>query len=455
MISMDFLKNIKVGGLEFIDFQNGNFCTKLTSHLEEHINEQGILSKDSAQGIKDIIKEFTGFKNLNIVFVDSGNLSVDLGYFSPKHVLNSDYADELLKVTDSTLYRWFTQNSSKVFQGGIDYRTGRVLGSFQTLPIEMRINANLYDFLKRDRVIKYGVPLPGLVSGLLAHEMGHPFGACMMLATLASDNILARAALRHYTTAKTTEERVVVLQDTASLLDLDKGKLSDLQAIAKNADGNAMILYFSKLQNQRNTKRSLSVGVTRMSSEVIADMYAIRMGCDKTLIAVIGNWVDTGAVESILNHAMAATIATLVVTLVSSPSLISLAIVGAPSSFFLIGGLAVFTTLFVIDYFLSGYSGTYNADHRRFEDAVRQLITKLKEDKTIPPADKANLIKEVDALLEVNKKLKPWYDSTVVGRMFGWLFSGSDFKLQEMEHYTNVLANHEINLLPSQLQALR
>ncbi|MNY76822.1 hypothetical protein D3C86_2165250 [compost metagenome] len=37
----------------------------------------------------------------------------------------------------------------------------------------------------------------------------------------------------------------------------------------------------------------------------------------------------------------------------------------------------------------------------------------------------------------------------------GWVFNGGDFKLQEIEHHTQVLANHEINNFSHKLAALK
>jgi hypothetical protein len=112
----------------------------------------------------------------------------------------------------------------------------------------------------------------------------------------------------------------------------------------------------------------------------------------------------------------------------------------------------IFAFMFICIYFAGGYSGAYNADHRRFDDAARQMIMKLKETPKVRSKDKADLIKEIGELIEINKTLKPWYDNTVLYRFVGWMFSGSDFKKSEIEHYSGVLMNHELNLLPTQLK---
>lgn len=453
MISMDFLtRGDNVGGMEFIEFQTTDFYRKLSDYLEGNINELGVLSRQATKGLLEIIKDYTGFSNITVEYADTGNLSVDTGFFSPNHVLNNTGVDELLKTTQSTLYRWFTQNANKVFRAGIDYRTGKVSGAFCTIPVKLVINVNLHQTFPSDKIAKFGVPIQGVLAGAIAHELGHVFSGCMMLLTSASDNMLAKAALRHYTEAKTQEERVVVLQDMRSILDLDKEKIADLQKLAQDEDAKTVMLYFNKLVAQRNTQRALSVGVERMSSEVVADMYAIRMGCDKGIIAAISILVDNGCIVTVLTSLFTAVLLTLLTGLFVLPSLLSAIIIGVPGGVLAAGGFLIFGFFFIFDYFSKGYSGTYNADHRRLEDAARQLITKLREDKRLDNAAKVEIIKEIENLILLTKKLKPWYESTVIHRMFGWMFSGSDFKAQEVEHYTNVLANHELNILPTQLK---
>lgn len=449
MISMDFLKR-PVGGLEFINFQSTDFYRKQVLFLESQIGPDGVLSKEAIPGIKTLIEEFTGFKNVDLKFSSSGNLSVDTGYFSPNHVLNNALVDDLLKPTQTTLYRWFTQNKDKVFKGGIDYTSGKVLGSFQTVPVTFQINPDLNATFPADKVKKFGVPLAGILAGAIAHELGHVFSGCMMLLTVASDNVYLKASLRYYREAKDVSDRVVVLKDVASLLDVPAAKQGKLQKLAQDQDEKTLFLYFDKLIAQRNMRRSLSVGVESMSSEVVADMYAIRMGCEKGIIAAIGVLTDQGCIQTVVNSLLIAA----VTTIIALPGFIALTVsVGVAGAMFM--AMIFYMFIFVLNYFSKGYSGVYNADHRRFEDAVRQLIQKLKEDTTMPTSEKNALADEVQQLLAHANWLRPWYESTVIHRFMGWVFSQSDFKAQEVEHYTSVIANHEVNTISVKLARLK
>lgn len=456
MISMAFLPKL-VGGNEFIDFQTTRFYNILSSKLAQHIvieNDKPILKDSSKKDILETIAAFTGFNNITIKFEDAGNLAVDTGFFSPNNVLNNEGLDQVLNITKTTLYRWYRENKTKVFKGDIDYSTGKVKGSFQTVPVTLYINQNLSDTFPAEKVAKSGEPIEGLLAGALTHEMGHVFGGCMMIHTQASDNVAAKAGLSYYRDAQRAEDRVVILRETAAILEEDPAKQAELQAIAQDPKDEAFILYFNKLVTQRNTRRSLSVGVERMSSEVIADMYAIRMGCHKGVIAAVSALVDSGNIVIITTSLMNATLLTLMVQMIFLPGFVTLLVAGGAGPFLFFTGV-IFTATFIADYFSKGYSGIYNADHRRFDDALRQMIAKVKEDKNINASDRAGLIKDIEGLLEINKTLKPWYDNTVLYRVMGWMFTGGDFKLSEVEHYTQTLINHELNLLPSKLAALK
>lgn len=453
MISMDFLSK-RVAGTEFIDFQNGDFYSDLKEVLKEHITdtEDGpVLGDNVADQLKTVMAKYTGFSNITLKFTETDNLSVDVGYFSPGHVLNNAGVEVLLRPTQTTLYRWFLENKSKVFKGGVDYKTGRVTGSFCTIPVDLSINVNLSRYFPTKKTQKFDVPIEGILAGGIAHELGHVWSGCMMLATVLEDNLVAQTALRQYRNAQQPEDRVVVLKDTATLLGLGPTKGDELVEFAKNSNDETFMLYYTKLVSQRNNQRALSVGVTEMTAEVVADMYAIRMGCDKGVIAAIGTLVDRGVIVPMLENFMGScAVAAMMMYFTMFPVVL---FSGAAVTIPIVGGIT-FSLALILGYFSRGYSGIYNADHRRMDDALRQLIAKLKDNRKLPSKEKAELIDDINKLLEVTKKLRPWYDGTGLYRLMGWVFSGSDFKLKEIEHFTQVLNNNEINVLSEQLKGV-
>ncbi|TQH49587.1 SDR family oxidoreductase [Pseudomonas aeruginosa] len=453
MLDMSFITR-KVAGTEFIEFQNATFKDELTACLDQYImitDKRVVLSPECQVDVLGLIKKHTGFSNIKLELNDSGNLYIDAGYFSPNHVLNNTGTDVLIPASKTTLYRWFVENKNKIFKGGVDYRSGKVTGSFQDVPLTIGINVNLHQFFPLDKITKWKVSMGGALAGGIAHELGHAFGGCALLLTHLEDNLVARAGLDQYRKATKAEERVIILKDTAAILDVPEAKLEELKSFANQEDGENYLLYYTKLLSQRNSRRSLSVGVPEMTSEVIADMYAIRMGFSKEVIAGISALVDRGVFTIATETFLFGAVATLF--LFWPTAAVTIIVTGGTSA---LGGMlwGVFALSSAFAYFQAGYSGVYNSDHRRMEDALRQLIAKLKASKTVPGEERVRLIDDITKALEAVKKLKPWYDNTVLYRFIGWIFSGSDFRKQEIEHFTQSLNNHELAVLSSQLKTL-
>lgn len=452
MISMDFLTR-SVDGLEFINFQNTDFYNRLTAVLKENITiieDRPVLSDTCGDRVSEVIAVYSGFTNIKFKFLDQGNLYVDTGFFAPGHILNNQGVEALLKPSETTLYRWFSANKEKVFKGGIDYSTGRVSGAFCTIPVELGINCNINDYFPADKLAKWKVGPEGALAGAIVHELGHIFGGCVALLTTVSDNFVAFAGLRAFKETEAPEDRVVVLKDVATLLAMKPAKSDELLEFAKSPNDETFMLYFTKLTTQRNNQRALSVGVVNMTSEVLADMYSIRMGCSKGLIAAVGTLTDRGVIEIFATNMLVGVCGAIMAAYMAYlPAMVAGSMAMLP-----IAAIVGFTLTYAISYFSSGYSGVYNADHRRMEDAMRQLIAKFKDNKSMSSKDKADLIDSVNQLLVVIKKMAPWYEGTGLYRMFGWVFSGSDFKLKEIEHYTQALNNHEISLLSEQFKGV-
>jgi hypothetical protein len=138
MIGIEFLRTKNVDGLEFLDFQNKSFASTLTNLFNEHIIDvlgRKQLSATVEQELYKILNDYTGFRNIKLTLMDIGNLAIDVAYFSPRHILNSKMADRYAPMREMTMYKWFTKNGETIFNGGIDFTTGKVTGSFRDLPI--------------------------------------------------------------------------------------------------------------------------------------------------------------------------------------------------------------------------------------------------------------------------------------------------------------------------------
>jgi hypothetical protein len=457
MIDMDFLvRKEQVAGLEFMQFQNDSFYVTLVAVIKEHLSyatKVPVLQKTVQEPLLKVLKDYTGFENITINFMERDNLYMDTGYFSPGHVINIKGIEYWLDSSDTTIYRWFTQNKDKIFKGSVDYKTGKVGGSFKTIPLELGINVNVSEYFGVKETERWKCTTEELAAGGIVHEMGHAFSGCMMMASTFHDNVVAQAAIAAYRNCKRDEDRVVVLKDSATLLGLKEPKQDELIEFAKQSNDESFLMYYTKMTAQRNSQRALSVGVAEMTSEVVADMYALRMGCDKGIVAAIGVLTSRGVVSSFLNNMLISTMMGLWAGYFTAlPALI---VGGSISGGVVIGAAALgFVITFTLNYFAPSYSGVYNSDPRRMEDAVRQLIAKVKECKDMPSSDKSKLIDEVGQLLKLLEKNRSWYDNTVIYRAMGWVFSGSDFKLREIEHFTQALNNNEMTVLAERLKGV-
>lgn len=457
MIDMDFLvRKEQVAGLEFMNFQNDSFYVTLVSIIKEHLSyatKVPVLQKTVQEPLLKVLKDYTGFENITVKFADHGNLYMDTGYFSPGHVINIKGIEYWLDSSDTTIYRWFTQNKDKIFKGSVDYKTGKVGGSFCTIPLELGINVNVSEYFGTKETERWNVTTEDLLAGGICHEMGHAFSGCMMMASAFHDNVVGQASIAAYRNCKRDEDRVVVLKDSATLLGLKTPKADELLEFAKQANDESFMMYYTKMVAQRNNQRALSVGVSEMTSEVVADMYALRMGCDKGIVAAIGVLTSRGVISSVMGNFVVSIAAGVYLSmLIGSFVILSGGVVTVPA---LVGMMCMFSSMtFIMNFFSPYYSGVYNTDPRRMEDAVRQLIAKIKECKGMPGPERTKLVDDISQLLKRVEQNRGILDNTVIYRAMGWVFSGSDFKLREIEHFTQALTNNEMTVLAERLKGV-
>lgn len=457
MIDMDFLvRKEQVAGLEFMNFQNDSFYVTLVGIIKEHLSyatKVPVLQKTVQEPLLKVLKDYTGFENITVKFMTDNNLYMDTGYFSPGHVINIKGVEYWLDSTDTTIYRWFTQNKDKIFKGSVDYKTGKVGGSFCTIPLELGINVNVSEYFGVKETERWKVTTEDLLAGGICHETGHAFSGCMMMATAFHDNVVAQASIAAYRNCKRDEDRVVVLKDSATLLGLKPAKADELLEFAKQANDESFMLYYTKMVTQRNNQRALSIGVAEMTSEVVADMYALRMGCSKGIVAAIGVLTSRGVIASFMGNFIASTVAGIYMGLMIG---IATGVVGIPVTLpALVGIMCTLGAMtFVLNFFSPYYSGAYNTDPRRMEDAIRQLIAKIKECKDMPGPEKTKLVDDISQLLKRLEQSRGFLDNTVIYRAMGWVFSGSDFKLREIEHFTQALTNNEMTVLAERLKGV-
>lgn len=440
MIDISFLRPAKVGGMEFMDFQYTNFFDELSRAFDDVIVEGEL--KEIPDEVLGLVRKYTGFSNIEINLVEVGNLAIEAGYLNPNNVFNIEDIEKYLPRSESTLYRWFTGNKQTFFKGTIDYQTGSVSGAYAELPFRLFVNSRLNTFLSKSFLDKYKASHGQALAAAFIHELGHAFGAIMMIHQSVYDAITVRTAVDFFTRAKTPKDRVTVIKDGYRLLDPDAKSDQKIESEIANAeDGNEFVIFLSKIASQRNLKRSLSLGVTKMNSEVVADAYSVRMGCGRSLAVAIGSITK--------NSHLGQLVLTLLLSLMTAfySASLSLTVGGIMG----VAALVVFSLLF---YMGNNTPDVYNSEHRRMTDILTQMIGKLKDNKFISAQDKQKYLGQIIETQKLIDENKPFIEGSVFQSMWMWLKSGSDAKLTNIEHYTSLIANSKTNVLSEQFNSL-
>lgn len=462
MLGIDFLNHRDTrAGLEFLDFQDSTMFQDLVTELNNNIdiNEKGTsatIDEKIAKRIAKIIADNTGFTNFDIIFSSMGNLAIDAAYFSPRHIFNEEYLDMVYPKSDTTLGRWFAQNKGKVFKGDIDYTTGKVSGAYSTLPWRLYINKHPENFVALDKLSSYAVTLGEAIAAGICHEVGHAFSVVMAMHQTFFDNFIIQAAVRQLVEVKKEKDRAIILKDAKQLLDLTDGDddKETIEKIISGEDQSVTFFYFNKKVNDRNTSRALSAGVKEMSCEVVADMYAVRMGAGRALVAGLSTMIIRGKRYMKSFVWFLAVIYWIFLTVSSFSASIIGGILMGP----VILASAVITYLFlrVITFIVGSISeltpGGYNTSYRRFTDVAGQMIQGIKENKEASNSEKMRAILDVEAVIKMADKIKPFFEDTFGQRFIGAFCTLGKFKYTNFEHYTENLINHRVNILSEKFQ---
>ena len=431
MIDISFLRSpvtpqIKMGGLEFLDWQkNTTFFQDLSNILKDAFDPEEnvfLLTK----GVRDeISKTIRIHANINATIISEGwgNLAVDTGYLNPGNLLNTKGIDDWFDKKYSKFAEAFKDLKTNVIEGWCDPKTGRVEGKFSKIPFSIYINPDWSACMDEEQLLKLGVTHYEAYAAFILHECGHVFSGLYFVSQTVIDNVLMTKAAKMYSNASEEVEKVKVIKEASEALDINK------EDIGSDLSEESVVVYFSKQVQNRNHRRSLSVGVTEMTSEVLADAYAIRHGAGKALVAGISSFP----------------------MLTIKQILIITAIVGAVTS--LVTVMPFLFTFPMLSIFMiianSGerlLPGVYDTDYRRMKTSLRELITKINASNG---PDKQKIIKDCIAIEKVIDEHKPFFESTAMQRTLGWLSNGSDFRKQDFEHYTAELASSTLAIYTS------
>ncbi|AGB07222.1 hypothetical protein [Vibrio phage VP4B] len=440
MISNKFLApQLQVAGLEFMDFQSKDFFNEIVAVLAPMVVDGQLHEVPAAT--HRVIEKYCGFANLKFNLIDYGNLAIDTGYVSPGNILNSKGIEYYFPKGQTNLYRWFTQNQSNLLRGSIDFKTGKVGGAYAELPFELYINTDLRSFISGDDLDDQTIT--EMLAGFLTHELGHAFSGIFAIHRFLMDSYAITAALHFLSHQEYGQTEVAIYKDACRLMEIEEKQIKDLQKIAESGNEEIIVASLTKLAQQRTQMNSQSLGVDEMNSEVLADVYAVRMGCDKHLIDALKRMDDStfdGIGLSILfNSLMTAIFFTAFVP-----------------------ALAVFLGVFVL---ASGFmslmlfnmtmsSDIYDTSYRRLLNVHQEQIARLKQNKTLSANDRRKMLADLDKNLKLIKENKPFFEDTAVQRVMQWLFQSSTSNFDALEHYTKILLNNEMSIVNAKIQQL-
>lgn len=425
-----------IRGFEYMDFQTPTVYKGLVEIFEKVVktDEEGNVvlrwAGDLSTQLEDFVMDGTGIKITVQEDAMVESASIDIGYFSPNNMMNNAGLDQWLDAKHTNVATAMKTLRTDVLNGWVDTATGKVGGDFSKIEFALYMQSYLEFYITTAKLKKFNVTVPEVMAGIVLHELGHVFTAFLLSYQTALDSIFPLQAVRMAMGAKGETQRLQIIKDSLKQMECSEKLDPKDNHLLETAEG--ITLFFDKALENRNLRRSLSLGVTARASESYADIYAVRMGAGKPLIAGINSFskgLPTG--------------------LILFMALYTFAIGGIFMG--IAGGLIVgmgFATLlsFVHLSALLVPNEVYESPYRRMRAMLREMIARIPSTTFLSAADKKKAInqcKDIAKLIEDEKNL---LEGTAIQRMLGWISSGSDFRAQDFEHYTQELMAHEITL---------
>lgn len=442
MLGIDFLqppRPITVAGVEFMDYQDQKCYLDLVSifnkTLVDEVTENGNRvaftgGRDTLIAIEELIFNTFGIKtDVRAPSETVDTLAVDSGWFSPNHVFNNKGLDGVMNPSDSNIGRAFRRLRTDVLRGWVDTAKGKVGGDYSKVTFTLYTSKYIDSFLKSNILSRYNLTMSEGVAAFLLHEVGHIFTSFLFVTRNVIDTIMPAIAARMVIDGrKYGKERSAIIHQTLSELECTtRPTVEELDKMG----GQEIVVMFDKAINTRDIRRTLSLGATDRGAEIYADLFAVRCGVPKALVGALLA-LDYG---DILKR--------------FSISMTSVAIASA------IAVMPVFAVLSAVIGVLSGLlhahamtnpNELYDSPYRRVKNLLRDQIIALNGAKYIDNRTKAQMLKDAKELEEMISESKPFFEGTAVQRLLGWIFSGSDFKAAEFEHYTDELVAHSLSI---------
>lgn len=455
MIDINFLNGGEIAGLEYLHFQKDRgFYLELTKVISDNLSEAS-LAKSAAKEIEAVITKYSGFENITVE-LEKGCYSAyahGTAFFSPTHVLRNKGIEDYLSVKESAAFKTLKKLEKDVLTGWVDYSTGKVCGDFTKIKCTITTDTELDSILP---VPPKGLGYAEAFALIFIHEVGHFFNNCATIADVAGDDYVGKMAIACIAMEPDPIKKSAILNRSCDLIEVAVTSNEIAEAIETN-DPVAIDMLLSTKMVQRDKKRTLSLGVTNISSEVLADAYAIRMGGGIDVAKMVDTFRQYNSSCNRVNAVTEVLLGLLKGLLLSTPA-------GAATVVTIKTGLKFMNLLTMLRYVLNFTNNNmtfdYNTPERRVTDVIKQVISLIREDKYLSTKDKLDAIKVIDELRKVpvaDFLFNPTSVSpinTVVNRTLGFILSGGKWTKTEYVHYTSNIANHEVNLLEHKFNAL-
>lgn len=431
--------SVLIAGQEFMDHQRGD----LYKLLVEFLNKEMVFDNAGNAGLADHWR-FRDFDRLHdgleaIILQETGitidlqedyvpNAGVDSGWFSPGNVLNIPGLEGFMTAKQTNIGQAFKALKVDILKGWVDTSKGKVGGDFSKIKFRLYLNPWVESFMRVKFLARYKVSIQEALAGIITHEVGHVFTGFMYTYRNVIDPIISTTAIKLIVDGKVYgKERVDIVKDAFKVLEI--GQQVDEELIS-DFSGPEFVVYFNKAIGTRDTRRTLSVGVQERSSEIYADMYAVRMGCPKSMVAAL-TALPSNAYTGIQSVAWTA------ITI--------LAVMAAEIPLVAISGPAAL--LFVVLYLAGTTVGTdYDTPYRRIKAILRDHIVQLNADTSIAKRDRVKFLQDAKDMEKMVKDNKPFLEGTAVQRVVGYILNGNDFRKQDFEHYTDEILAHTLSL---------
>lgn len=443
MIGIEFLKKdvpfqASIAGLEFMERVTPTMFKRLEGFFEPLVKEINgetklVMNKEDYSDLDAIIFAESGvLVNSRAPVIGEPELAIDSGFIIPNHLMNKAIVENFYAAHHSNVATAMKAFKTDIIKGWVDTKTGRIGGDFSKVKFELLCGGDINRYFLKELYEKYKVTYHAGIAAFICHEIGHVFTHFLTIQSQCFDTASCYVTTRLALDAKTTSERFNVIKDFGKVTETEIPiKENDVE----NLDESSINVMLTKFIADRNTRRSLSLGSHIRMSETYADIYALKVGCPKTLVVALSSMTDfpipVGKFFTI------GAVGTAVLFSISPPLGVYAGVHIAAVS--IIFGLCKLSHSLEIE-------SNYDSPYRRAKNVLRVYAAEINSNKKVSVKEKTELLKKAHEIEKILDEVKPYFEGTSIQRLLNWLEFGADFKARDFEHYTQELLSHNLSL---------